>query len=312
MSRAFWVAMGMLGLIAHALAGDLGHSEWVHPGDHGKLQYKATARGDRIMDFSHAGYMGGGIAIPDVPVKRTAKPTGGEDDTAVIQAAIDEVAMLPLENGFRGAVELAEGKYNCSQTLSISTSGIVLRGAGDKTTIKLTGKPHLAIAARRSGSRSRQAAEDEDPTVQTKLADDYVPSGATSIRVLDPKGFAVGDTIQIRRPVTDSWIKFMQMDDLVRDSRPQRWIRVGDTTNTERTIAAISGNAITLDVPLSDSFDAKYLNPPGTIVAKITPNRLMQIGIERLHIESPRRRSATRSRTFRRSVSTARTAGCGM
>ncbi|MEA2708791.1 MAG: hypothetical protein QOF78_1392, partial [Phycisphaerales bacterium] len=37
-----------------------------------------------------------------------------------------------------------------------------------------------------------------------------------------------------------------------------------------------------------DSFDAKYLNPPGTIVAKIArPQRLSQIGIENLHIESP-------------------------
>jgi hypothetical protein len=39
---------------------------------------------------------------------------------------------------------------------------------------------------------------------------------------------------------------------------------------------------------LSDSFDSKYLNPPGTIVLKIKPPaRLTQVGIENLHIESP-------------------------
>jgi len=39
---------------------------------------------------------------------------------------------------------------------------------------------------------------------------------------------------------------------------------------------------------LSDSFDAKYLNPPGVVVAKIRPpERLAEVGVEYLHIESP-------------------------
>jgi hypothetical protein len=290
MCKAFWpgpAALSIFVLIAPALAGDLGRSEWVHADANGKLEYKTTPSGDRILDFSHAGYMGGGVAIPDVPVKRTVKPTGGEDDTSAIQSAIDEVAMLPLENGFRGAVLLAEGTFNCSQTISISASGIVLRGSGDKTTIKLTGKPHLAIAARRADPRNRPTTQDDESTLQTKLIDAYVPSGAVSINVADAKGFAVGDTVQIRRPITEAWIRFMHMDDMTRDGRQQRWIRAGDTTNTERTVAAISGNSITLDVPLSDSFDAKYIDPPSATIAKITPNRLTQMGIERLHIESP-------------------------
>src|SRR4051812_36143933 len=84
-------------------------SEWVHPGPDGKLAYKTTPAGDRIMDFSYAGYSGGGVALPDVPAKQTVKPGGGEDDTAAIQAAIDAVAAMPLENGFRGAVQLGPG-----------------------------------------------------------------------------------------------------------------------------------------------------------------------------------------------------------
>src|ERR1051325_10594925 len=79
-------------------------SEWVHPGPGGKLVYKTTEHGDRIMDFSYAGYMGGGVPLPNVPVKKTINPSGGEDDTALIQGAIDEVSKLPLANGFRGAV----------------------------------------------------------------------------------------------------------------------------------------------------------------------------------------------------------------
>src|SRR5436305_11558998 len=94
----------VLSFAAAARAAGGATSEWVHPGPDGKLVYKTTPAGDRIMDFSYAGYMGGGVALPDVPAKRTVKPTGGDDDTAAIQSAIDAVAAMPIENGFRGAV----------------------------------------------------------------------------------------------------------------------------------------------------------------------------------------------------------------
>jgi hypothetical protein len=43
-----------------------------------------------------------------------------------------------------------------------------------------------------------------------------------------------------------------------------------------------------VDVPLSDSFDSKYLDPPGTSVVKIKPpERLSQVGVEKLRIECP-------------------------
>jgi hypothetical protein len=81
-----------------------GTSKWVYPDTKGRLQYTADARGNRIMDFSHAGYKGGGVRIPDVRVVRTVKAITG-DNTAQIQAAIDEVSKLePDTNGFRGAV----------------------------------------------------------------------------------------------------------------------------------------------------------------------------------------------------------------
>ena len=66
-------------------------SKWVHAGAGGKLQYTTDARGNRIMDFSHAGYKGGGVALPNVRVARTVKPVVG-DNTPQIQAAIDEVS----------------------------------------------------------------------------------------------------------------------------------------------------------------------------------------------------------------------------
>jgi hypothetical protein len=252
------------------------------------------------MDFSSAGYMGGGVALPTVPVKRTIAPSGKGDDTALIQAAINEVAALPLENGFRGAVLLGPGDFICSNTIYIPANGVVLRGSGSGaggSTIKMFGGRHVAIASGngRGGRQYRAAIDDEtlpeqgqSAGGQTVVADAYVPGGADSFKVANTAGFAPGDTIEIRRPVTAAWVKFMNMDNLTRNGRPQTWIRAGTILPIERRVAVIEGNKIILDVPLSDSLIAKYLSPPGTAVVKIrAPARLTQVGIENLHIESP-------------------------
>ena len=80
----------------------------------------------------------------------------------------------------------------------------------------------------------------------------------------------------------------MKMDDLVRDGKPQTWLTVGSDLIAERRIVKISNNTLTLDVPLSDSYDLAYLSPPGVVVEKIifTPH-IKQSGIENMHIISP-------------------------
>lgn len=285
------MAGAILSFSLQTFAVDLAKSEWVFPDAHGKLEYKTTPRGDRIMDFSTAGYMGGGVALPDVSGVKTLQTSGGIDDTAAIQSAINDVAALPLKNGFRGALLLGPGTFVCSNTIYIPASGVVLRGSGangKSTTIKMTGGKHVAIATRVSNGRRGRDNVAEPASPQTSIADDYVPSGAMSFNVADAKAFSAGDVIEIRRPVTVSWVHFMGMDDLKRNGEPQTWLHAGTVIPIERRIAAISGNKITLDVPLSDSFDAKYLNPPGTLVVKIKPpERLTQVGVEHLHIESP-------------------------
>ena len=290
-----WALLAALATAVAALPAapsDMAASQWVFPGPDGKLVYKKTADGDKIMDFSYAGYMGGGVKLPAVEGTRLVRPSGG-DDTAVIQSAIDAVSAMPMRDGFRGAVVLANGTFTCSETIKISANGVVLRGSGsgaDKdstSTIKLVGKPHNGIAVAASKGAGG-ASKDAFKEARTTIADKYVPSGAMAFSVADAKGFAVGDVITIAKPVTEAWVKFMHMDDMVRDGKAQTWLPVGRTLTTERRIAAISGNTITLDVPLADSFDARYLNPPGTAVAKIKPPaRVSQAGIEHLHIECP-------------------------
>src|SRR5687767_4507431 len=91
-------------------------SQWVYSNPQGKLTYKTLDRGDKIMDFSHAGYMGGGAAIPSVPAKITLTPLTG-DNTDAIQKAIDEVSKMKMVNGLRGTVVLKPGVYDCERPL---------------------------------------------------------------------------------------------------------------------------------------------------------------------------------------------------
>lgn len=264
-------------------------SMWVHPGPDGKLQYRTTERGDRILDFSYAGYRGGGVPLPDVPVKATVKPSGGEDDTAAVQAAIDEVAALPLENGFRGAVLLSPGVFTCAKSLTLSVSGIVLRGSGSGeggTTIRMTGSRHAAvvIGARRRRGAPRERSEEGDVAITSR----YIPAGTFSFDVADATHFAVGDRIAIRRPTTAAWVHAMDMDTLRRDGRAQTWIGTNRPELTDRTITRIDGNTLTVDVPLPDSYDAKLLNPPGADVSHAPDEpRVTQVGVEHLHLKCP-------------------------
>src|SRR5690348_12400644 len=52
-------------------------SQWVAYDSHSKLTYAPLdGHGDRIMDYSFAGYMGGGVALPTVPAAQTLQPSG--------------------------------------------------------------------------------------------------------------------------------------------------------------------------------------------------------------------------------------------
>jgi hypothetical protein len=261
-------------------------SKWVFTGADQRLHYARDDRGNRIMDFSHAGYKGGGVSLPAVRVVRTVKPAGG-DSTADIQAAIDEVSRLaPDPEGFRGAVRLERGTYTVSGALRIAASGLVLRGSGSGTggtVIRVGGPPHRFLDLSGSGSWELDSAKHA-------IIDSYVPSGADAFTVASGAGLEPGDTVLVQRPVTETWIRFMGMDTLSRDGKPQTWIKPGTIVNTDRRIKAVAGNRVTLDVPLSDSLDAAPLNPPGAALVKYTfGGRIHQVGFESMRVVVPPR-----------------------
>ena len=257
-----------------------GRSQWAYLDPAGKLAYKALPGGDKIMDFSHAGYMGGGVSIPSPAVKITLSPAPG-DNSEAIQNAINKVSEMKLINGFRGTVLLKPGTYNCEKAVTINASGVILRGSGsgeNGSTLNMTGKAHTCVVV-------RGAVSSKEIGTATSFSDSYVPAGTKAFNVTEVSGLAAGDTIRIIRPITAAWVKLMGMDTLVRDGKKQTWM-TGDIT-TDRIIKKISGKNITLDVPLTDNYDAKYLGASGVSVTKINSSGwLSQIGIENFRIVS--------------------------
>ena len=134
------------------------------------------------QDFSHAGYRSCTAPLPlDRPATATIGPTGA-NQFAELQAALDA----------GDVVQLLPGRYiiDSDQPLILTRPGSGLRGAGpDQTVVDVYGPRRMAI---------RIGVEAPGSTVKkgrSSIADDYVPIGATSVRVQSTKIFKVGDQI---------------------------------------------------------------------------------------------------------------------
>lgn len=258
----------------------------VYPGTDGKLVYIADSLGNRIPDFSHAGYQGGGVPIPYVAIKETIWPVLG-DNSDNLQAAIDRVSALPVDaSGFRGAILLKMGMYQLDKPIYIRASGVVLRGEGrsDVGTI-LYGKipPPPTEEERQQRFRPRPAliniegATGVTPLENTRqtITDAYVPVGARSFTVASASGLKKGDKVLVRRIGNDDWIKEIGLDTLTVGRN--RWKPFD--INFDRIIVDISGNTITVDAPIFTAIDKRW---GGGELYKYDDNRIEQIGIENL------------------------------
>lgn len=84
------------------------------------------------IDFSSAGYGGGGVALPEVPARFAVTPSTG-DDTRLVQAAIDAVGRMPLDaHGLRGAVVLRGGRFRIEGQLRLGGSRCIAAHAAGR------------------------------------------------------------------------------------------------------------------------------------------------------------------------------------
>jgi len=258
----------------------------VYPGDDGYLVYDADEDGNRVPDFGAAGYHRGEAAIPEVATAVEVAPGGG-DDTAAIQAAIDQVGALPQgPGGHRGAVLLAPGTYKIAGTLLLRHSGVVLRGSGDgsdpaaDTILTAVGDaPHqrdVLIA----GNGVSDTWKPEVPGTRTDVVSELVPVGARELDVAAPGNFEVGDHIVIVHPCTEAWLAAVDHGGTGNDGP---WTVDSQPLIFKRQITAIAGARLTLDAPVFNHLDRKLAQ---SYVYTVDRAKLVtEVGVEDLRID---------------------------
>ena len=201
--------------------------------------YTSDFDGNHILDFSHAGYKGGGVALPSLSGLPTLNVPNAEDPactnvlntsndaTACIQNAINAVSNYQVDpnTGLRGVVQLAAGNYTLASPwtpsnpvrslLSIPTSGVIVNGPGSaSTTLTVSGSIPISsgdLAVIMLGGNNSATTNWRNPVSSPTalIANPYIPAGSTEFRV-NAGGYVpvVGDNIIIKIPTNNYWSEY--------------------------------------------------------------------------------------------------------
>lgn len=280
----------LLGLLGLHITNGQSNSELVFL-DQEKLTYVPFAMTGQsnavntIPDFSYAGYMGGGVMLPtDIPIVATVNPEFG-DDSQRIQAAIDLVSSQELDDeGFRGVVLIKAGHYSLETPLTVRASGVIIMGEGqglNGTVLHSNQRSnHDVISISGNGITL-------DPQSQQQITSSYVPVGSYTFDVSDASLFNEGDAIVVTRTPNQIWIDELGMDQVTLcegKSGCSGWTTSSYTIDHERTITGISGNTITINIPIVDVIEDYYGG--GTISKIQNSRRISHCGVENLRIQS--------------------------
>ena len=232
------------------------------------------------IDFSHAGYRGGGVAAPVLPVVIRVEPGEG-DDTDRIMAALDRAAKAaPDAEGRRGAVLLAAGEFQVGGQIRLDVGGVVLRGQGEgRTVIVATGVDRRPLIAVGTPGGSSNALASADIRIMGET-----PVGALRLTLETTEGLSVGDAVTIRRPSTAEWIAALGMDAFVgwRPETRLNWKPGSRDVAWERRVVAVEGRSVILDAPLTMALAA------GDAMVRRGPSasRIREVGVENLTLIS--------------------------
>jgi hypothetical protein len=242
----------------------------------GNLRYAPDALGNRVIDFSFAGYKASELEIGSPQVKFLLSPVK-QDDASSIQAAIDAVSNLPLDkNGFRGTVLLQAGTYHLKKSIRVHSSGVVLAGSNGTVLVGegIDREPLINI----KGVNNKLSA------AETMIMDAYVGVGSTQFTIKQTEGFSVGDEVTIRRPSTLAWIKLLGADHFGGGVTATGWKPGERDIFFERKITAIDGNKITIDHALTTAIDSSF---GGAFISKYAwKGRINNAGVENLTMVS--------------------------
>lgn len=241
-------------------------------------------------DFSYAGYQKNEKPIPLVPEKISIEP-GNRNDRIAIQNAIDSVSKLPLVSGFRGAIVLKRGEYFVDNTLTIRTSGVVLRGEGqgeNGTVLHSTNQANewaspkaiwSSLASEMQKFAFIQLIGSSERVRQGNLQNitDNVYIGSNQIPVEDATQFTKGDMIQLTKTTNQTWLDKVQMEQF-------GWEVDDYQLKHQTTILRVdkTKNVLTVEDPAVDNF---LLEEGGGTVETISiSGRIEQTGVENLRL----------------------------
>ncbi len=244
------------------------------------MVYQPDQQGNRMSDFSYAGYRASEVQIPTVLAKVVVGDPV-EDNTRAIQDAIDQVARFEANSdGFRGAVLIPPGIYRLQGSLRLNVSGVVLRGSGvgeQGTTLVATGIDRRALIMICGEAASAVGAP-------CPIIDPYIPVNAKKLRVQGASAFSAGDLVQISHPSTKEWIEALGMNDFGGDRHGPSWRPGSRDIHWTRVVTQVDGDTLSLDAPLTLGLDAAL----GTsTLTKLNGDHLVRnVGTENLRISS--------------------------
>ena len=247
--------------------------------------YVSDTDGNHIPDYSYVGYKNGDEALPNVAVVKQISPVAG-DNTAHIQAAIDEVEALQLNNnGHRGALLLLPGEYAVSGELIINNSGVVLRGSGDgedatsNTIIRGVGNIPDERTLIRIGTNNKSGFGGQVAGTRQNIISPYIPTGSRTIEVADASVYNVGDNIIIKHPSTAAWIAAVDNGGVGTDAP---WEPNTINLVFNRYITSIEGNKIQVATPIYDILDRSLSQ--SYVYTYNGNSQLKECGVENLRI----------------------------
>ena len=245
-----------------------------------------------LPDFSLAGYRFGEDPPERVNVVETIH-SDSDDDTSVIQAAIDRVSKLEIDaSGFRGAIQFAPGVYDVDDTLQISASGIVLTGKnpnGENASIRaVVPRQYILIEV---GPDARAVVQKS--TAQA-LSTNALPLGVTHIPVSNPSEFQVGDNVVLTVTPNAAWAKMLGVDRLKEiDPSASNWSLTSFDIGYQRVVQAVTPTAVVLDIGVPTTIDPRYYT--AELARYSFPKRIENVGIENLNLISAYDSSITKA-----------------
>jgi len=225
-----------------------------------------------IQDFSYAGYRRGEVNLPTItgPVFDVtgygADPTGATDSTTAIQNAINAAAV----GG--GVVFLPAGEFRVSpqgnQCLRVSTSNIVIRGAGTTQTFLLNTSYFMRSKSVILVSPSSTSLG----TAQAITAN--LPGPTRRIPVANAGSFSPGNIVRLQWNFTSDWV--------IENNQETWWGESSPGSSTYfREVVAVDAAAGWIDVDVPTRYWMKTRDNP---TVRTVSGQLRNVGIESLSI----------------------------